>query len=398
MVDAIKQVLSLEHPLRYHWNVTRFNHDKPVKSRQATDADADVTTRKARWKLDPSKLDDAINSLFFWAYAHMMCIVATTIEHITNWVESCPCHGKSAYDSIRQAYRTLHFPLSCPLSGRRLPELAAGELWPIAAELWRHAEGAVLAALNILGLSESDRAAIVLDFNRARQVLSFYLNLKLQSFRRRPRHTSIETHISNEGFVNGGRGGVRGWGGMGRRIRVNQTKEIYFLDGAGMWRFPLVVAGLAHHCIATARTVATRILQLYDSLMLGDALARNVEHLVPAICGHGTECRVQLMGFAAGGVMGPLLKAHCARLKFISVVERLVEGLHAHLHRAVRSAPCHGPVHVALAQRFPMIEARISDCGEDMLNQLSHTLETMRQPLSIIDAMGFLIIQPYVVV
>ena len=76
-----------------------------------------------------------------------------------------------------------------------------------------------------------------------------------------------------------------------------------------------------------------------------------------------------------------------ARLRFIVIVENLVEGQHAKIARSLAGKGNHGPVHVAFKYHFPLLQSMLRD-GPTML-QLVETMDKVNRPTQCVDVLGF---------
>ena len=83
VLNAIEELLPFEIPLRVAWNRYRFTgggHGAPREDMGSKSLKVDV-------------VDEAVNTKRFWGYLHMISRLGQTLSHISNWAESCPCHG-----------------------------------------------------------------------------------------------------------------------------------------------------------------------------------------------------------------------------------------------------------------------------------------------------------------
>ena len=136
LTQALGWLLPLRGPLQAAWNadawVAGFDPEKQAANKFQT-------------------LRLAIPSPFFWAYAHMIQHLQLGLDKISFWAENCPCHEKmprsgNSNDRLvgtmreetpsidvwqalmpdRKVSKSLW--ASCPMRGKRAPELAAGLL------------------------------------------------------------------------------------------------------------------------------------------------------------------------------------------------------------------------------------------------------------------------------
>ena len=177
----------------------------------------------------------------------------------------------------------------CPLKGMKAPHLAAGDLWGEVDELMRQNNSWLWA--DVCTLPHEQSQIIMEDFALARQCIEMTLRLKL-----------------------------------------------------AFWScLPHALCSLAHEDPEQVRLAAQRALTLYAS-------ATDVEKeqpLVQRICGQHQQL---LRGIAAGTASlsdDASLETEVAKLRFICVCERHIEGQHASVHRKLAGKPHAGPQFVA---------------------------------------------------
>ena len=163
---AVPEILQLQVPLKQFWSLESFRQG----SAQVRDDEQDG----APARLD--QVDEAIESWEFWGKLATLDRLFQVVRDIFEWVESCPCHYKrDAPPDIKKEWR------SCPLRGRRLPEIACGELFQVVHELCLVNAAKLFTELPH-ALSEESRAACLLDFEHGRGHLAFQLTLKMSCF------------------------------------------------------------------------------------------------------------------------------------------------------------------------------------------------------------------------
>ena len=92
--------------------------------------------RSGSHHIDYEMVNAAITSDVFWAYARVIDLLGEVLDYIMKFGEACPCHsprlrfeGPARHSARRRmAVRKKKQRLPCPLSGMRVPELAAGAL------------------------------------------------------------------------------------------------------------------------------------------------------------------------------------------------------------------------------------------------------------------------------
>ena len=124
----------------------------------------------------------------FWAYAHAV-LYAThgVLFELQNWGESCPCHSvdfrtKDGYSAGRPYFRRRHEWIgetsvsnsSCPMRGRRAPELAAGRYKAHLEALVHQCAGLLLTRCQNI----PNRDFIIRDWEGARTALAEVIEMK----------------------------------------------------------------------------------------------------------------------------------------------------------------------------------------------------------------------------
>ena len=284
--DAAEQLGPLEASLRFAWDGVKFNRGKPLGTHpQPADED------KVCARLRICDLDEAIQSAMFWRYRFMVTLLGDVVQHLFAWVQGCCCHACHEL-FLEEMQENTPNPtkselLACPMHGRRAPEMAAGRFRAVLNEIWDIHEARLLV-MEPAALTAEQRGVIFQDFCRGRQAFTFYVML-----------------------------------------------------AAGVYeQFPLVLASLAHHKPTIAQAFALKLMSAYDGLTQEQRGALHpLVHLVLSPAG---DCRRDVQFFASAGVVRPLLRRHQARLKFIRIIEREAESLHAKVSQGIRRAPNHG--------------------------------------------------------
>ncbi len=107
------------------------------------------------------------------------------------WGESCPCH----YELLRHPAdpKLVHAWEKCPLRGRRLPEVAAGDFMEFLGSTFDKALNTLVQELPP-GLTQEQRANLVGDFAQGRAHLMFQFVLKLEAMHEAPRLLFATAH------------------------------------------------------------------------------------------------------------------------------------------------------------------------------------------------------------
>eukprot|EP00959_Pyramimonas_sp_CCMP1952_P434421 9096549-Pyramimonas_sp.AAC.1 len=87
--------------------------------------------------------------------------ILTVLLHLMHWSEGCPCHSrKEAFANWQKLIGAS--ASTCPMAGRRAPNLAAGELMAVLNELWDTCIAQFLMR-ECRALPPSDKATIQYD-------------------------------------------------------------------------------------------------------------------------------------------------------------------------------------------------------------------------------------------
>lgn len=179
IAEAVTMLLPLETALRYAWDIERFNYGRSTNDLPQPPAEESC-------RMDLGLLNDAITGEFFWAYTFMVYSLVDTVSHSTHWVMGCPCHSSRAAVGNATARAALPQGRSCPMAGRRAPEVASGELLSILRETWRVRASALRMESRLVLLPEASLAKLVTDFGLGRQAFMFYVEVKLVAFQQLP--------------------------------------------------------------------------------------------------------------------------------------------------------------------------------------------------------------------
>ncbi|CAE7236400.1 unnamed protein product [Symbiodinium sp. KB8] len=296
VLKALQALLPVFEALRGAWSREAFLHG-------SADSDAGAA----------AGVDAALKSSKFCAYVFMVHAVHEVLGKFQDWLEACPCHENKfpfVSSTVRRKKRRKLFSkfehVDCAMRGKRAAELAHGQVDSVLTELFNISflEGAdfLQGALN-----NADSQSLHEEFNLAKTYLHFGLVQKFEFWQKIP------------------------------------------------WR----LCGLSHHFTSAARHAAAACLSEYDasfskpSMTVADHHPLSVEFLSP-----GGPLRASLETFVAEGRMSLQLEEAVARLKFVPVTERVIEGM----HRDVKIAAKHiqlGPSKVSMTVRLPEIVRRL---------------------------------------
>ena len=216
------------------------------------------------------------------------------------------------------------------MTGKRLPELVAGDLDVCLHQLWSASAAQVELDLSS-SLRQDERYKIISDFEAGRSHLLYLLNAKLA------------------------------------------------------WRkqLPWALAGLGHGDIAVQQRTCRNALEQWDS-----TLDKTCHHRITAnFCAEGSHLRECMIRFLESGVMPFALSLAAAKFAIIDISERKAEQPHAIVkyrkgfHKA-------GPAAVSTSLRLREWEQIVQDF--DGLVQLGSCLESVRTPTNVARALGLL--------
>eukprot|EP00969_Alexandrium_andersonii_P184542 8152808-Alexandrium_andersonii.AAC.1 len=123
----------------------------------------------------------------------MLSGIAHALKRLIQWVDGCSCHWHLEHEFREQARRSPQDDCAearalwktCPLRGRRLPEVASGDFFEDMAAIFCRTGAHLLAKLPA-DLGEQARAQIISDFERGRSHLGFTLSAKLAHWQSPP--------------------------------------------------------------------------------------------------------------------------------------------------------------------------------------------------------------------
>ena len=324
VTDAAFAVHPLENALRFAWDATAYGMGSSGNAGSGREHPQDTALLA----------DETIRSEFWWRYLEMWLSLADVIQHCMRWAESCPCHCSRELGMLslsfhrKRAHRFAATGVSaCPLRGCQGPELAVGEFLPLLDSLLNRSGAHLVMAVG-RRLDEVQQHRLLADWERGS-----VLGLKLSC-----------------------------WG-----------------------QLPLTLVGIAHHCEDIARRAAGKALQLFESL--GDSWDHHTLSLL--LMGHTSPVRPQLQAFAAGVSRDsvPLVLQHAARLRFIVVSERWIEGRHALSQKTFARARHHAPPLMGLAIHMSDIRAVLETAPSALLGLAAHAA-SVRTPLLAVEALG----------
>lgn len=341
IVKTLPNILKVQRALGIVWDERKFvNRGEDVQSPGDDPFDCSLVTKTVQ---DPS----------WWATGHMLLQLHSIGNLASAWGSKCPCHEWVTEKSEAEAL-TEHVVMSgeldrmldvlqvdksldgarldCPLKGKRGPELAAGKLMPFINAEVEHCMGEVLVACATVSPAESER--IVSDYTLGTNHIKMYLGIKV-----------------------------------------------------GYWEsLPWLFAALAlPEPEVEHKTIAEKALQQFSQFP-----AEPIHHhcLTWRIMSPKSTLRAQVEALAQGRELSSMLELSCevARLAFIPVVERIVEGAHSLVHRHAGYRKVSG-AYVSCSQRFPEMEAFLETPGGQA--RFVEAFERLRKPRKLANLFRF---------
>ena len=331
LAAVCKDLLPLEQVLRRFWDLDKIRFhapDRPVRQEpDAGPAFGDDHLRGPNLEV----ASEAIGSHAFWAWLRMVNELAEIVSHVENWFQSCPCHN--TLDS-QQRMQKLH-GRSCPLRGLRAPELAAGAFEPFLQEIAALSAAAV-TLMHTRHCQVPDRAWILADFEAAQQHLLFAFIMQ----------TACWDHL------------------------------------------PHKLCGIGHSDPDVARAQAAVCLRLWAGFSEEQQAAAHPA--TKKVLLRGNELERQLRLFVQGVALEDLqlLAEFAARVRFIPLCEKSIEGRHAFTHKVLKKASNAGPVFISMAERMPLL-IEWSKNDPELFNFLAQAAEQVFHPLKAVVSLGF---------
>ena len=211
MAAVSLNLLKLEYPLMTFWNSAAFNFKEPTESHLDQEGeDQERTEQQPKpHSVKPEGpsvqlASSAATSLFLRSWCQMFQHVANIISHMQHWAEGCPCHSLLAEGFVqrqRELAQRLFLDkedgvMSCPLAGRRAPELACGVFSKFVDMAWHQGVCGIMPMLG--GISPEERQKVLTDFEGAQQHLMFSIESELACWRQTPLVFCGIGHANNE--------------------------------------------------------------------------------------------------------------------------------------------------------------------------------------------------------
>ena len=117
-----------------------------------------------------------VKSDFLWAFTHLIAIIREALDHLFNFMETCPCHSR---DKGHTQSKTLCGG-PCPLKTCRAPECAAGKVRDIMQHHLEQSDLQLVQACALLNKADSD--VLITSFKHAQAGLMQLVDIKLGHF------------------------------------------------------------------------------------------------------------------------------------------------------------------------------------------------------------------------
>lgn len=196
---TLPAVLSVFKPLKMVWNAEKFQQRPRTSGDAAADA-GDGAEQEEDEDMKVLKVGDITSALrkpFWLAYSHMLLSLHDVANRISAWGSGCPCHGwlqpkpnagpgvENHWDVYLREFvhdRGMRLQedgsgFSCPMAGKRAPELAAGCLIQVLTSTAEAKKPDVLIAA--AGLDRDIHDSVVTDFQTGVDFISLTVTIKL---------------------------------------------------------------------------------------------------------------------------------------------------------------------------------------------------------------------------
>ena len=139
-------------------------------------------------------LEQVLQCSFINKYLDMLLCLERVPQKLAAWAEGCECHQPFVEHLSEYMQRKLvksHYGAglcTCPMRGKRAPELANGKEFSLLQVLWREclAEFMAMPSYASSPLLEESMGDLVSDFERGRSPIEAILRLKLDFWQRLP--------------------------------------------------------------------------------------------------------------------------------------------------------------------------------------------------------------------
>ena len=185
LVNTCKELLRVRVVFTL-WNSEKIFGGEPAPN--AKPGDREIFVQAAA-------MTQAISDASWWSYITMILRLARAIDLLEHWCEACPCHYRKFNEDVplsgNAIFRTRY---SCPMSGRRSPELATGAVQDLLKDVFSDQQ--LYLMMSCAHLPQQDRDKILMDFNRGQVKLEHFMLLKFSFWTALPHKLCALGHSS----------------------------------------------------------------------------------------------------------------------------------------------------------------------------------------------------------
>ena len=333
VISFLRKLFPLLDALQKYWN-----HEAFLEGYRQEDRNHDNPEEGPGFGFLASDLTAVLCSNQFHVYLEMVMALFNVVENLSSWFEGCACHEQHVKVRNRRAHSRkegaqLGLQVSCPMMGKRAPQLASGCLQDTFEELSSLHKASLLKRMSSRSLSPQEEALVMQDFEAGRNYISLGLQVKFDF-----------------------------WG-----------------------KLPWRLAALAHEDVGVARAAACDMLLKRDGLDVADPSL--VHHPVTLRFLHDSSpLRGMLQSFSEGGPMSDVLRTEVSKLAFMPVVERSIEAKHSLISRRVQKHWRSGRI-VSLTLRVPDIKAEMARDAA-FFQELTQAFALSRDPVKAAQQLG----------
>ena len=372
--------------LRRTWNEERFNKGMLLQqdidmdtgkgasnvqalggtAQEQPETEPQERLERGRGTFSAGLLTQTIKSNKWFAYLDMVVALHDIPTAVSNWAESCACHGgrgKQLQLRVDAAVGNSAVEAkSCPLKGCRLPELVTGGIEKVMNKAMTSASASLNESREFL--TDEDWSSLVSDFENARVHALFVLGIKTDFAKRLPWKLAGLAATSENDAAQCYRESLILYDAMEPQLQSqSHVLAKLFLSRTGPWRTILAPWSQLHpgsdsNCSNSSDAKATAAMKEHGRQGTeqfqgsGSALPAAVK-LLP--CKMVSDSR-----FTAWPLK---LQEEVAALRFVPIVERSVERLHSIVNWATKHARRKRPAQVSLALRSHEIVELIDGNG-----------------------------------
>ena len=168
IVETCRKLSSLFYIFRSAWSEEKF-------------LSAEIHGKTRDIEVNPGAVTKVVADATWWAYLQAMFELQLCLHSLSQWCDGCSCHEHVLVDHSRfrreHSLRRLCSKGTCPLKGKRAPEMAAGQLERVLFQLEQ--ASLVHLAVERPGVSEEGWNTITSDFHKACSFIQTGLRTKL---------------------------------------------------------------------------------------------------------------------------------------------------------------------------------------------------------------------------